>query len=110
MTPPEEIGAYTPGIVGAVGAAAIALKEGWRPFLLKLALGLGCVFGLSEWATLLGAKVSIPQTASGFILGFLCVQIFDKVSSEIQKLEIARPINGLLERWTGSAAPKGDQP
>mgnify|MGYP003505890198 CR=1 FL=1 len=110
MTPPEEIGAYAPGIVGAIGAAAVALKEGWRPFFLKLSLGLGGVFGLSEWATLLGEKVNIPQTASGFILGFLCVQIFDKVSAEVQKLEIARPINGLLERWTGAAPSKGDQP
>jgi hypothetical protein len=103
---PSELGEYAPGIVGAMATALLAIKDGWRPFLLTLLIGFAGAWALKDWAAILGSKFSVPETASGFLAGAIVAHALKKLLDQVAQLEIARPINAALERWTGAKESK----
>lgn len=109
-TPPPEIAEYGPGIAGVVAGALMAIKEGWRPFLVHLAIGLLGFYALSGWIVVVLSAMAMPEDAARFTVGLFCVQVFRKLTDTIQQLEVARPINAMLERWTGAKTPTETNP
>jgi uncharacterized membrane protein YeaQ/YmgE (transglycosylase-associated protein family) len=103
---PNELGDYAPGIVGAVATALLAIKDGWRPFLLTLLIGVAGAWAFKDWAALIGSKFSVPETASGFLAGAIVAHALKKLLDQVAQLEIARPINSAIERWTGAGSEK----
>lgn len=106
-----DITRHAPGLGGALFAALLKLREGWRIFLVQFAMGgipIMVLRGTIDWAA---KKFDAPAELLGFAVGFLAVAVATKAIETVQALEIAKPFNGLIERWTGAKAPpKEPQP
>jgi hypothetical protein len=98
---PSEIGDYAPGILGAIVGSLMAIKEGWRPSLVLLATGLAGAWAFKGWAAVIGQKVDMPETASGFLVGAIFAHALKKILEQLALLELAGPFNGLIQRWLG---------
>lgn len=105
-----DIARHAPGLGGALFAALLKLREGWRIFLVQFAMGaipIMVLRGTIEWAA---KKFDVPAEMLGFTVGWLAVAVATKGIETVQGLEIAKPVNARIERWTGAKAPKEPQP
>lgn len=97
---------HAPGAAGVGVALLLALKDGWRPALVKACAGLMMVFALRGVVVGLLQHLHIPPEAAGFLLGGFGVQLFGKLADTVQALEFAKPANAFIERWTGARTPQ----
>lgn len=93
------------GAGGVLVALLLSLKDGWRPALTKGVAGLVMVALLGETAANVLGRFGLSAEAAGFLLGGFGVQLFTKLADTVQALDLARPVNGVIERWTGAKAP-----
>ena len=101
---------HAPGLGGALLAALLKLKEGWRVVCTQFVMGAIPILvlrGVIEWAA---RKFDVPAELLGFVIGGLSVAVATKAIETVQGLEFAKPFNGLIEKWTGAKAPKEQQP
>lgn len=100
---------HAPGLGGALLAALLKLKEGWRIVLTQFVMGaipIMVLQGVIHWAA---KTADVPAELLGFAVGGLAVAAATKAIETVQALEIAKPFNGMIEKWTGAKAPK-EQP
>lgn len=96
---------HAPGLGGVGVAAVLKVKDGWRVMLSQALAGIVIVLLLREGWLSITRPLGVPIDVAGFLLGGLGVATFNKLSETVQQLEIARPLNGWIERWTGAKAP-----
>lgn len=106
MVADTDIIKHAPGLGGALLAALLKLRDGWRVTVVQFLMGgipIMVLRGTIEWAA---RKTDVPIELLSFGVGFLAVAVATKLIETVQALEIARPFNSLIERWTGARAPK----
>lgn len=105
-----ELVKHAPGLGGALLAAMLKLRDGWRVTLVQFFMGaipIMVLRGTIEWAS---RKTETPIELLSFGVGFLAVAVATKAIETVQALEIAKPFNSFIERWTGAKAPKDGAP
>jgi hypothetical protein len=104
--PADELAKHWPAFGGVVVATALKLKEGWRVMLTFGLAGAVFVFSLRGVTTWLSSVMHVPFDLAGFLMGALGIATVQKLAETVQMLDIARPINGAIERWTGAKSPE----
>ena len=96
--------AHAPAIGGVLVATLLKLKDGWRIMLAFFLAGAITVLALRGITVWLSNTLHVPADLAGFILGGLGVITLQKAAETVQGLEIAKPVNAFIERWTGAKA------
>lgn len=97
---------HAPGLGGALFAALLKLRDGWRVTLVQFVMGgipIMVLRSTIEWGA---RKTDVPIELLSFGVGFLAVAVATKAIETVQALEVARPFNAMIERWTGAKPPK----
>jgi hypothetical protein len=100
-----EVIKHVPGIGGALVAALVKFKDGWRVTIVQFMMGAIPVMSLRipiEWGA---KKWEVPPELLGFIVGGLGVALVTKAIETVQSLNVAGPFNNMIEKWTGAKAP-----
>lgn len=101
---------HAPALGGVIAATLLKLKEGWRVMLTHAAAGTITVLVLRTVPAWLASTLHVPVELGGFFLGGLGIITLQKLAETVQALEIARPVNAFIERWTGAKAPPPQEP
>lgn len=90
---------------GVVAAALLKFRDGWRIMLVYGVVGSVAVISARGLIEYVARKFDGPVDVAGFVIGALACSLLSKVADTVQQIEIARPINGFIERWLGAKAP-----
>lgn len=102
----DELIKHAPALGGVLVATMLKLKDGWRVMIAYGIAGTVTVIALRGVTTWLAESLHVPFDLAGFLMGSLGIATLQKIAETVQQLELARPLNGAIERWTGAKAPE----
>lgn len=105
MTDVDFLTKHSASLGGVAVAAVLKFRDGWRLMLVYGLVGSVAVISARGLIEYVAIKLGGPVDVAGFLIGALACSLLQKIADTVQQVEIAKPINGFIERWLGAKAP-----